>query len=67
MRALGYILTPDGNEYDVDRGAAEDYFVKTQYLEELPVPSKRWREQRIVHFDIDPENCKSDAPFRCLP
>ena len=58
MRALGYILTPNGDEYQVDRGAQSNV-PKTEFLEEIPPPSKRWREQRMVHFDIDPDNSKS--------
>ena len=61
MRALGYILSPDGSEYVVDRGAPESYVPKTQFLEELPPPSKRWREQKMVHFDIDPTNSKLES------
>ncbi|KAK8053000.1 hypothetical protein PG996_012301 [Apiospora saccharicola] len=33
-------------------------------LEDLPHPRKRWRNQRIVHFDIDITNRPAQYPYR---
>ncbi|KAK8131689.1 hypothetical protein PG984_008127 [Apiospora sp. TS-2023a] len=32
-------------------------------LEDLPLPRKDWRKQRMVHFDIDPSNRAAQHPY----